>query len=345
MKRILPLLLAMLLFCGCAAAPVAETTAATTQAAQTEPSQAEPAPKQVIGISLPDKKVQRWVDEAAVMEAVLSGLGYGVEILYAGGSAREQARQLQALVDKDVVCLIVAAVDSVELLSAEEAAKKKNIPIVAYDRMLMDTDSVSAFVGFDYQQMGRDMGNYIRVTQKLDEETENGYTMELFMGTPEDQNAYLLYQGLMEVLQSYLDSGALVCNSGRVAFEDCCIADWDADEAAGRCARYLSEDYLEKMPDILCTASDTMAAGCITVLAELEEPPEVLPLITGIGGAPAEGQQFSVQLDTGVLAEPAAMLAHRLITGQELAVTHPEGLHNHAVAVPSWLVQAEQIIQ
>lgn len=344
MKRILPLLMAMLLLCGCAAAaPETETTAAATTAPIfTDPPETV-APGEVIGICLPDQRVQRWVDEAAAMESILREWGYEAEVLYAGGSTREQARQVEELVEQGVSCLIIAAIDSTELVAAEELAHTADIPVIAYDRLLMDTEAVDAYVGMNYLQIGRDMGTYILENKKLAEKKDDGFTVEFLMGSPEDHNALLLYQGLTEVLQPYLESGALVCRTGRTAFEDCCITGWDGETAKAKFSRYLEEYYPENAPDLVIAATDEMAAGCLQALAELEKQPETMPLVIGCGGELAEGQSVTFRLDTSVLARPAVALAHQLIVGQEPSVTAAEGYQNHAVAVPAWLEIAEMI--
>lgn len=344
MKRILPLLLAVLLMCGCAAAPVEETTVATTTAptVQTEPSTEAVVDGELIGICLPDEKDRRWANEAADMEMVLTELGYRVETLYAGGDAARQAQQIQTLIEKDARCLIVAAVDSAELWDVCETAKKAHIPVVSYDRLLMDTEAVCAHVGFDYRQIGRDMAGYILDTKVPT--PEESYTIELFMGSPEDPNALQLYMGLMEQLQPYFDNGALVSHTGRTAFEDCCIVGWNGREAGGRLARYLAYEYKEKMPDILCMASDTMAISCIDVLAGQEVSAEETPFITGVGGELVDGQVVTFGTNFRALAEPAAMIAHQLITAQDLTVTDTEGCHNNAVTVPAYFAETEMIL-
>ena len=343
MKRILPLLMAMLLLCGCqAAAPVEESTAVTTMPVFTDPLETI-APGEVIGICLPDQKVQRWVEEATEMESILRDWGYEAEVFYAGGSAREQARQVTALVEKGVSCLIVAAIDSTELVEAEELAQSANIPLIAYDRLLMDTEAVDVYVGVNYLRIGRSMGTYILKNTNLAEVKGDGLTVELLMGSPEDHNALLLYQGLMEVLGSYLESGALVCKTGRSAFEDCCITGWDGETAKAKFSQYLEEYYPESAPDMVIAASDEMAAACLQALAELEKQPKTMPLVVGCGGELAEGQSVTFQMDTIDLARPAVALAHQLIVGQALTVTDAEGYQNHAITVPAWLKTAKMI--
>lgn len=343
MKRILPLLLAVLL-CGCAAAPVEETTVATTTAptVQTEPSTEAVVTGELVGICLPDEKERRWASEATDMEMILTELGYRVETLYADGDAARQAQQIQTLIEKDARCLIVAAVDSAELWDVCETAKISHIPVVAYDRLLMDTEAVCAYVGFDYVQIGQNMADYILDTKVPT--PEDAYTVELFMGSPEDPNALQLYMGLMEQLQPYFDSGALVSHSGRTAFEDCCIVGWNGREAAGRLARYLAYDYQEKLPDILCMASDTMAISCIDVLAGQEISTEETPFITGVGGELVDGQAITYGTNFQALPEPAAMIAHQLISGLDLTVTDPEGCHNNAITVPAYFAETEIIM-
>ena len=94
-------------------------------------------------------------------------------------------------------------------------------PVIAYDRLLMDTDAVSYYATFDNKAVGTLMAQYVEENMNLATAEAEGrtYTVELFMGSPDDNNAYFVYDGIMEVIQPYLDNGVLVCKSGQIDFE------------------------------------------------------------------------------------------------------------------------------
>lgn len=345
MKRIWAMVLSMALLCGCSAAPAVKTTAqtvATTEATvPTVPtSDTVPAETKSVGICLPDKEVQRWTEEADVMAKALRELGYYAQVFYAADSAQEQARQIEKLVQGGVDCLVIAPVDSAALLETVSLAQSANIPIIAYDRLLMDSDAVSAFVGFDYYGIGTQLGTYIaeKKLQKVAADNAESVTIEFFMGSPEDNNALQMYLGLMEVLQYYLDNGTLVCATGRTAFEDCCVSDWSGDLARDYCARYLEENYMETVPDILCAASDALAEGCVAALDGLENAPAVWPLITGCGSGNLGGTlSVTVELDTMLLTEPTVQIVHALLSGEKPEFNDTERCHNNAATIPAYL--------
>ena len=86
---------------------------------------------------------------------------------------------------------------------------------------------------------------------------KKSYTIEFLMGSPDDNGALFLNNGIMEVLQEYLDDGTLVCKSGLTAFDDTGIMRWSENSARERMESIISEFYTqEKTPDIICTAYD-----------------------------------------------------------------------------------------
>lgn len=287
----------MLLLWGCAAK---------------QPEQPLPLAKsetnRTVGICLPDGS---WAPQGQKMTALLSAAGFDVLTEYAAGDSQLQLNQVQALVRQPVGCLVVAAIDSMNLSEALAQAKQAGIPVIAYDRMLMYTDAVTGCVATDSYKAGQQMARYIIEKEQLSTATEP-VTIEFFMGSPEDSSAFLLYEGLMELLQPYLNSGALQCRSGRTAFEDTCVLDGTAQTAMDYCSDYLISHYNEAAPDVLCAASDILAQGCINALTSLAlQPGEGWPLITGMG-ASDEGKDNILQglQGMGLFVDTDALVQH-----------------------------------
>ncbi len=283
MRKVAALLLALLLpvlAAGCTQADVDIETVGTTSAAVENTS---PEGK-TVGISMPNDTVQRWVDDAKALQTGLEAMGCRVVLEYAGDDALLQAEQIEGLIARKVDCLVVTAVDAFMLTDVLQKAKDAKIPVIAYDRLVMNTDALTYYIGFDNMTAGMEIGRYIVTGEKLETAAAEGrnHTIEMFMGAPEDHNALMLYQGIMSILQPYFDSGVLVCRSGRTAFEDVCTPNWSAETAKADCAQYLAEYYQEALPDILCAASDTLAQGCREAMEETDGVPgENWPLITG----------------------------------------------------------------
>lgn len=238
-------------------------------------------PVRTVGIAMPTQYAQRWLNDGANMKQQLENKGYQVLLEYAGDDIDLQVQQLQSMLDAGVDCLVIASIDSTALLDVQAQAQAAGIPVIAYDRLLMQSQDVSYYATFDNEGVGRIIGEYIVAAKELDNADE-AQTIEFFMGSPDDNNAVMLHRGLMKVLRPYLDSGVLVCRSGRTSFEDTCILRWSQQTAQERCTELLSGLYAGERPDILCSAYDSFSYGCRTALEEAGfQPGPDWPLITG----------------------------------------------------------------
>ena len=182
------------------------------------------------------------------MKEKLEAMGYEVDLQYAEDDVQTQVSQIENMIAADADCLVIAAVDSGALTTVEAQAKEKGIPIIAYDRLLMDTDAVSYYASFDNEGVGTAIGEYIKTAKDLDAAKAAGesYTIEFFMGSPDDNNAVLLHKGVMGVLQPYLDDGTLVCKTGRTSFDETCILRWSQETAQQWCENYLTGYYADE---------------------------------------------------------------------------------------------------
>lgn len=296
-----------------------------------------------VGICLPGTQ-QQWQTQAEQLTQLLEEAGCQVLTEYAGGDTLLQQSQVQTLLSRPVGCLVVAAVDSLTLSSTLDQAKLAEIPVVAYDRMLQYTRAATACVAVDDYAAGQQMARYIIEKKQLDA-AKTPLTIEFFMGVPSDNNALWLYQGLMELLQPYLDSGKLQCRSGRTSFEDTCSQGEMMQTALEQCFDYLSTEYADTMPDILCTADDLLAQGCAQALQSFGyKPGEQWPLITGMGAAPealqriADGTQtMTLHVDTGKLVKTCADVVQQTLSDQTL--TDPVLRSNGAADVPCLLLE------
>lgn len=141
-------------------------------------------------------------------------------------------------------CLVVAAVDTGTLANVLAQAKAQQIPVIAYDRLLMDTDGVSCYVTFDNKRVGNLMGKYVENTLGL-AEGKGPYNIEFFAGSPDDNNAHLVNEGAFEVLQPYLDKGQLVCPSGQTSFDSICTLRWSQEIAQRRMEDLIAGYYTD----------------------------------------------------------------------------------------------------
>lgn len=305
----------------------------------------KPVQEKTVGILFPNDTQIRWQEDAKKLSAGLEELGCTVHIAYSQDDPAKQAEQMEEMIGESVDCLIVAAVDSLALTGVLEQAKNAGIAVIAYDRLLMNTDAASCYVGFDDLRTGIAMAERLVKAKQLEsaQAEARSYTIEFFMGSPENNSAVLLHQGIMLTLKPYLDSGVLVCRTGRVAFEDACTQDWLAERAEADCRTYLADFYAEEMPDILCAASDDLAGGCIAALEELGR--EDWPLIIGQDGTPegvkqivAGKQSVTMYKNYGALVFQCLTAAQRLLTGEPVD-SGETVCHNGAKEIPALLTQ------
>ncbi len=323
-------------------APAADAPAAdAADAADAAEAPAASGGKKV-GVAMPTQSSERWINDGANMKAQLEALGYEVDLQYAEDDVQAQVSQVENMIASGVNCLVIASIDSDALVNVEAQAKEAGIPIIAYDRLLMNTDAVSYYATFDNKGVGTAIGKYIEENAGLD--PADPKTIEFFMGSPDDNNAHMLYAGLMEVLQPYLDNGALVCKSGRTSFDDTCILRWSQETAQQNCENYLTGFYADEDLDICATAFDGFAYGCKAALEGAGYTDANWPMITGqdaelmatkniISGK----QTMSIYKDTRLLAEKCVTMVQAVLEGAEPEINDTEQYDNGKIVVPSYL--------
>jgi putative multiple sugar transport system substrate-binding protein len=320
-----------------AAADTSAADAATDEAAAVTSSGGS------IGVAMPTQSSERWINDGANMKAQLEALGYTVDLQYAEDDVQQQVSQIENMIASGVDCLVIASVDSSALVNVEAQAKEAGIPIIAYDRLLMDTDAVSYYATFDNKGVGTAIAQYVE--DKLDlANTSETYTIEFFMGSPDDNNALFLYNGVMEVLQPYLDNGTLVCRSGRTSFDDTCILRWSQETAQANCENYLTGFYPDNDLDICLTAFDGFAYGCKAALEGAGYTEDNWPLITGqdcelmaTKNIIAGKQTMTIYKDTRLLAAKCVTMVQAVLEGAEPEINDTEQYDNGKIVVPSYL--------
>ena len=343
---------ALLAGCG-AAAPAADTAApaATEEAAPAADTAAPAATEEAapaaangkkVAVAMPTQSSERWINDGANMKSQLEALGYEVDLQYAEDDVQAQVSQIENMIAAGANCLVIAAVDSSALVNVEAQAKDAGIPVIAYDRLLMDTDAVSYYATFDNKGVGTAIGSYIVEHGNLD--PANPQTIELFMGSPDDNNAHMLYAGLMEQIQPYLDNGALVCKSGQLDFDSNCTLRWDQQTAMKRCEDILSGFYADEELDIVAAAYDGLSYGCMSALEGAGYTEENWPMITGqdaelmatkhiISGK----QTMSIYKDTRLLASKCVTMVQAVLEGSEPEINDTDQYNNGKITVPSYL--------
>ena len=347
------MVLSMLAGCGSATQETSggssETTAASTEtkdAAETkEAASAETtAGGGLIGVAMPTKDLQRWNQDGSNMKEQLEAAGYTVDLEYASNDIATQVSQVENMISNGCELLVIASIDGESLGTPLQQAKDAGIPVIAYDRLLMNSDAVSYYATFDNYMVGTKQGEYI--VEALDLENADGpFNMEIFTGDPGDNNARYFYGGAMDILQPYIDAGKLVIKSGSVDFADVATANWSTETAQGRMEAIISSYYADGTPiDVVLCSNDSTALGVENAL-ENNYTGE-WPVITGqdcdmanVKNMIAGKQSMSIFKDTRTLATQVVKMVDAIMQGQEAPVNDTETYDNGSLVVPSYLCE------
>ncbi|MCR5108613.1 MAG: sugar-binding protein [Lachnospiraceae bacterium] len=361
-RKVLSVLLAtamtasILAGCGGAAAPAADTAAPAAEEAATE--EAAPAEEEApaeeaapaaaagtkVGVAMPTKDLQRWNQDGSNMQSQLEEAGYEVDLQYASNDVQTQVSQIENMINGGCNVLVIASIDGESLGTVLETAKAANIPVIAYDRLIMQTDAVSYYATFDNYMVGTKQGQYIIDTLDLDN-AEGPFTMEITAGDPGDNNAKFFYNGAMDLLKPYIDEGKIEVKSGQVDFEKVATASWATETAQSRMENILSTNYADGTNlDICLCSNDSTALGVENALAA--NYTGEYPIITGQDCDVAnvknmiDGKQsMSIFKDTRTLAAQVVKMVGQILSGEEVEVNDTETYDNGKGVVPSYLCE------
>lgn len=314
-----------------------ETTESTSSSGTTDSSSGT-----VVGVSMPTQDLQRWNQDGDNMKSELEAAGYTVEMQYASNDTATQVSQIETMIANGCDVLVIAAIDGTTLGTVLEQAESEGIPVIAYDRLLMDSTAVSYYATFDNYMVGTVQGEYIESTLDLANASEV-YTMEITAGDPGDNNALYFYQGAMDVLQPYIDAGTIVITSGQTSFDEVATDLWSTETAQARMDSILASYYSDGTNlDICLCSNDSTALG---VTNSLESGyAGTWPVVTGQDCDVAnvynilDGQQsMSVFKDTRTLASQTVTMVTQMVNGEEVDVNDTTTYDNGAYVVPSYL--------
>ncbi len=303
-----------------------------------------------IGVAMPTQDLQRWNQDGSNMKAELEAKGYEVDLQYAGNDSATQASQIENMIANGDQLLVVASIDGDSLGTVLAQAKEANIPVIAYDRLIMNTDAISYYATFDNYLVGKTQGEFL--VDALDLENADGpFNLEIITGDPGDNNVNFFYGGAMDVLQPYLDEGKLVVPSGQIAKEEVATANWATDAAQSRFENILSSNYADGTNlDAVLASNDSTALGVENALAA--NYTGEYPIITGqdcdianVANIVAGKQAMSVFKDTRALASQVVEMVDAILTGEEVPVNDTETYDNGTGIIPSYLCEPVAVTQ
>jgi putative multiple sugar transport system substrate-binding protein len=300
-----------------------------------------------IGIAMPTKSSARWIADGDNMVKVLKDMGYKPDLQYADDDIPNQLAQVENMITKGVKVLVIAAIDGTTLSGALQKAADKGIKVIAYDRLIRGSKNVDYYTTFDNFQVGVLQAGSI--VDKLGLKQGKGpFNIELFGGSPDDNNAFFFYDGAMSVLKPYIDSGKLVVRSKQMGMDKVGTLRWDGAVAQARMDNLLSAFYGKDKVHAVLSPYDGLSIGilsslkgvgyctaqqpCPVVSGQDAEVPSVKSMLRG-------EQSSTVFKDTRELAKVTANMINAMLSGKTPEINDTKTYNNGVKVVPSYLLK------
>ena len=300
-----------------------------------------------IGISMPTKSSARWISDGDSMVKVLKEKGYKTDLQYADDDIPNQLAQIENMVTKGVKVLVIAAIDGTTLSNALQKAADKGVKVIAYDRLIKGSKNVDYYATFDNFQVGVLQAQSIEKALKL-KEGKGPFNIELFGGSPDDNNAFFFYDGAMSVLKPYIDSGKLVVRSKQMGMDKVGTLRWDGAVAQSRMDNLLSAFYGNVRVDAVLSPYDGLSIGILSSLKGVGygTPKQPIPIVTGQDAevpsvkSMLRGEQTStVFKDTRELAKVTSNMIDAMLSGKRPETNDTKTYNNGVKIVPSYLLK------
>ncbi|WP_086850161.1 multiple monosaccharide ABC transporter substrate-binding protein [Amycolatopsis kentuckyensis] len=300
----------------------------------------------LVGVTMPTKSSERWIHDGDNIKAALEKLGYKVDLQYAENDIPTQVNQIENQITKGAKVLIIASIDGTAITTQLQEAADKKIPVIAYDRLIRNSPNVDYYATFDNFKVGVEQANSL---VKGLGDGAGPFNIELFAGSPDDNNATFFFNGAMSVLKPLMDSGKLVVKSGQTDFARAAILRWDPATAQRRMEDLLTKTYTggAKVQGVL-SPYDGLSIGILSALKSngYGTAGQPYPIVTGQDAEVASvksiiaGEQYStIFKDTRKLADTTVKMADAVLKGGKPEVNNTKDYDNGKKVVPSYLLQ------
>jgi putative multiple sugar transport system substrate-binding protein len=313
-----------------------------------------------VGVAMPTETSERWIADGNAVKTQLEDLGYKVDLQYANDDIPTQSQQIDQMITQGVSLLIIASIDGTALSSQLDAAAAKHIPVIAYDRLINGNPNVDFYVTFDNYKVGVQQATALLVglgfLNKDGSEAANPpsdpVNIEVFAGSPDDNNAGFFFNGAMDTLKPYFDDGRIVVPSGQTDFDTVATLRWSQEAAQTRMENLLTSTYSggTKLDGVL-SPFDGLSRGIITALQGAGFGPKLtdgLPVVTGQDAEIAsvtlinqDVQQSTIFKDTRKLAAQAVTAAQDFLADKTPEPNDTTTYDNGVKVVPSFLLESD----
>ncbi|MFJ6793118.1 multiple monosaccharide ABC transporter substrate-binding protein [Streptomyces sp. NPDC091268] len=300
----------------------------------------------LVGIAMPTKSSERWINDGNNMVKEFQAKGYKTDLQYGDNVVENQVSQVENMITKGAKLLVIAAIDGSSLTNVLQKAADAHVPVISYDRLIRGTGNVDYYATFDNYKVGVLQGGYI--VDKLGLKDGKGpFNVELFAGSPDDNNATFFFNGAMSVLKPYVDAKKLVVQSGQTSFTQVATLRWDGGLAQSRMDNLLSKSYTGARVDAVLSPYDGISIGIISSLKGVGYGSgRPLPVVTGqdaelasVKSIIAGEQTQTVYKDTRQLAKAAVQMGDAVLTGGKPEVNDTSQYDNGVKTVPAQLLQ------
>ncbi|GAA1620998.1 multiple monosaccharide ABC transporter substrate-binding protein [Actinoplanes couchii] len=309
----------------------------------------------LVGITMPTRSSERWIHDGDNLKSQLEGLGYKVDLQYAEDNIPTQTQQLDSQITKGAKLLIIASIDGEAISSQLENAAQAGIKVIAYDRLIRKSPNVDYYATFDNFKVGVQQATSLLTGLKVlnadgtDGTAKGPLNVELFAGSPDDNNATFFFNGAMSVLKPQIDKGTIVVKSGQTDFATVATLRWDPETAQKRMENILTSTYKggAKVDGVL-SPYDGISIGILSALKSGGYGTGgAYPIVTGQDAELAsvksiiKGEQYStIYKDTRQLAKTTGEMADAVLKGQTPATNNTKDYDNGVKVVPSQLLES-----
>lgn len=300
-----------------------------------------------VGIAMPTQSSARWISDGNSMVEQFEAAGYETILQYAEDDIPNQLAQIENMITNGVDVLVVAAIDGTTLSNALENAHFADIRVIAYDRLIRDSEYVDYYATFDNFKVGVQQATSL--VDGLQERFGDGpYNVELFGGSPDDNNAYFFYNGAMSVLDPLIADGTINIVSGQMGMETVGTLRWDGAVAQARMDNLLSAHYTDETIHGVLSPYDGLSIGIISSLKGIGygSGDQAMPIVSGQDAelrsikSMLAGEQYStVFKDTRELARVTVGMVDALLEGGEPEINDTETYDNGVKVIPSYLLE------
>jgi len=310
----------------------------------------------LVGISMPTRSLERWNNDGANLEQQLQAQGFRTSLQYADNRVDQQISQIQNMINDGAKVLVVAAIDGTALGPTLQTAADQGIRVLAYDRLINDTENVDYYATFDNEAVGKMQGDFIIDQLGLADGATGPFNIEMLAGSPDDNNAYFFFCGAFTELKPYLDSGVLVSPSGKVPascdqWTELGIQGWSSATAQNEMENRLNSFYGGgERVDVVLSPNDSLALGITQALLGAGYTAADFPILTGQDADVANvqniidgTQSMTVWKDTRTLADQASTMVGQMVNGETVAVNDTETYNNGVKIVPTYLLPLELV--